>query len=469
MGEAVDEGGKPRRIRPVLLVLLWVWAACIFVVVDLFRNVSEFDDVRPRSKLYEGMREAAHELSGERYDRPAEFETAVAVRRVSRDEAHFCDLLARCIAAPDSATANALASAAASIGPALSDEARVTLSKLLFDIEPPELRAPLGRALGACEGDAELAAYLVSRMDGLDIEHTLPALCTALEGIGVEAVVPDLLGRVERAQGLRKQALIGVIGGIGGAQAERALIELLAVKELDQATRFAVVSAWPTGGASRLASAIEDVPPVARASAVQILGRTRDERYVPVVLDVLTKSKDNAVIRNSLRALGQLGDKAAVERLLAVLNAPDGVYAEAAQEAMQFIRNAKSLELIAGHWEKLNTTGRSAVLLAVAELPEPTDALRVLALRSLVAKEMRVRTAAAWALGRRGADDAVEPLGHYLLRAETDDDRLACVQALSRIESKAAANAGLEGLGKNPGERDLSEYVTLFERLTMNG
>lgn len=59
------------RIRPTLLILLWVWAGCVFVVVDLFRNVPELDRVRPQSKLYEGMRRAAHEIVGEPYEAPA--------------------------------------------------------------------------------------------------------------------------------------------------------------------------------------------------------------------------------------------------------------------------------------------------------------------------------------------------------------------------------------------------------------
>ena len=59
------------RIRPTLLILLWVWAGCVFLVLDLFRNVPELDRVRPQSKLYEGMRKAAHEMVGEPYEAPA--------------------------------------------------------------------------------------------------------------------------------------------------------------------------------------------------------------------------------------------------------------------------------------------------------------------------------------------------------------------------------------------------------------
>jgi HEAT repeat protein len=56
------------RIRPTLVILLWIWAGCVFLLIDLFFNVEEFDRVRPESKLYEGMRYAAHEMIGEPYE-----------------------------------------------------------------------------------------------------------------------------------------------------------------------------------------------------------------------------------------------------------------------------------------------------------------------------------------------------------------------------------------------------------------
>lgn len=56
---------KPRRVRPLLLVLLWMWAGCIALVLDLFLNIAEFEEVRPRAPLYRGARIAAHDLVGE--------------------------------------------------------------------------------------------------------------------------------------------------------------------------------------------------------------------------------------------------------------------------------------------------------------------------------------------------------------------------------------------------------------------
>lgn len=67
-----------RRVRWTLLALLWVWAGCVFLVIDLFLNVEEFDGVRPRARMYRAMRHVAHEMVGER-SRDPEFESVAPV------------------------------------------------------------------------------------------------------------------------------------------------------------------------------------------------------------------------------------------------------------------------------------------------------------------------------------------------------------------------------------------------------
>lgn len=57
--------GPVRRVRATLLVLLWIWTACVALVLDLFSSVSQFDGIRPRSALYRSCRQVAHELVGE--------------------------------------------------------------------------------------------------------------------------------------------------------------------------------------------------------------------------------------------------------------------------------------------------------------------------------------------------------------------------------------------------------------------
>ena len=60
--------GGGRRVRPLLLGLLWAWALCVFLILDLFLNVEEFDAVRPRARLYRATRFVAHKMVGEPYD-----------------------------------------------------------------------------------------------------------------------------------------------------------------------------------------------------------------------------------------------------------------------------------------------------------------------------------------------------------------------------------------------------------------
>lgn len=56
--------GNVRRVRPLLLILLWIWAITVAIVLDMFWNVEEFDRIRPRASLYRGMRVAAHKMVG---------------------------------------------------------------------------------------------------------------------------------------------------------------------------------------------------------------------------------------------------------------------------------------------------------------------------------------------------------------------------------------------------------------------
>jgi hypothetical protein len=70
---AVEKSPGRRRVRATLLALLWVWALVIFMVVDLFWNVEEFDRVRPEARWYRSARYVAHRMVGEEYRERDEF------------------------------------------------------------------------------------------------------------------------------------------------------------------------------------------------------------------------------------------------------------------------------------------------------------------------------------------------------------------------------------------------------------
>jgi len=59
---------RSKRVRPLLLLLLWIWAGCILLVLDLFWNVDHLDGIRPRAQLYRVARHVAHEMVGEPVD-----------------------------------------------------------------------------------------------------------------------------------------------------------------------------------------------------------------------------------------------------------------------------------------------------------------------------------------------------------------------------------------------------------------
>lgn len=73
---------KSKRVRWTLLALLWVWAILVFLVIDLFMDVEEFDRVRPELEIYEATRYAAHKLVDSGYS-DSDFESLAPTDAVS--------------------------------------------------------------------------------------------------------------------------------------------------------------------------------------------------------------------------------------------------------------------------------------------------------------------------------------------------------------------------------------------------
>lgn len=146
-----------RRVRPLLLVLLWIWAACVFLVLDLFLNVEALDDVRPRSTLYRGMRKVAHEAVGEPYA-PTAQKTQEPQRRIVT-AAPPCIAMRRGVATPRGRAST------------LADEATATIAR--SHIEPPAWKANL-------DAERERAVGLIEALSGntwpygRSVDDTLP-------------------------------------------------------------------------------------------------------------------------------------------------------------------------------------------------------------------------------------------------------------------------------------------------------
>lgn len=457
-----------RGVRPLLLVLLWIWGASCFLVVDLFLNAEELDTARPRSRLYEGMREAAHEMVGEPYSCPFALsgrqismaEDTVVTRTIHDD---LDQRLERLPNPSNEADVEQIASLLEALGRGTSQRAKYGVLDWMWALEPPELRLRLGEALAATGVDSRLARELIGRIDRCaDDEHTASAICLALGGVGSEAIVPDLLSRVEAAGDVRVDAIATALGSIGGDAAERALLEILSATSCER-VRLTVVAVWPTQGIAFASTALPRANAAAQASIVEILGRSGDVAHVPLILNLLATRPKHLVVEASLVALGRLGDPVAVDQLLRVARERRR-YTPAAEHSLAHVRNEDALEILAERWNELGGLGRIAVLNAIAQLPRPAVHLRHCARRALGDGLMQVRSAAAAALARENDCEELNWLGGYLKHAATRHDRLAAVQALRRIGTRAAAKTAMAALGENPGGDGLSAFIAAFER-----
>jgi hypothetical protein len=129
---------RTKRVGWRLLALLWVWAALMFLVVDLFLDAPGLDRVRPRAPIYRAMRMTAHEMVGETYreEQPATLPKRGGVGAPAR-------------AGPDPAI----------VLERLRHERAAPWASTLLDLRdhvPPELAGAYGEAAAAAA--AELAA-----------------------------------------------------------------------------------------------------------------------------------------------------------------------------------------------------------------------------------------------------------------------------------------------------------------------
>jgi len=195
------EHRKKPRVRLRLLLLLWVWAILMFAVVDLFYNVPEFDQVRPRAELYRAMRYAAHEMVERPYTENDDF------GRVSRPQGMLSDSQALAevreqvlVSANDDTRDPYLAVSVATLGRVdmrevepppqfkgtdlewrlhgrMDSEELAALLRSLRDLGPRDRRAVLHRVFR--QPDPRVASALVEAKKGLDGPPLLLMYCAA--------------------------------------------------------------------------------------------------------------------------------------------------------------------------------------------------------------------------------------------------------------------------------------------------
>lgn len=360
------------------------------------------------------------------------------------------------------------------------DRAVVPLVSKLQDQEEA-VRREAARALGRLGDDRAAATLMLALQD-----KALSVRVQALDALGhlradeATAAIAALLSNDDRGasgtiRGPVRDAALRALGRIGNAQAVTLLVRALETEgptPLDAPRPSPVREALAFAGdaaVGALLDALEASPSRRMASAaVLALATLRAERAMTTIVRA---SRRGAVdLDAGLRALGQLGDPAALPFVLEHIDDPDArvrqaVVAVATElsaperqdgRAVDVVRD-RVLDLTAPLGERvalvrllgrtgspralelllsLATTGpvalRVAVLDAIGELGVSSEAVDAMLLEALGDSSARLRMAAATALGRVGRDAAAGRLLHRL-GVSAEQDRAAIGIAVAAV------------------------------------
>ena len=223
-----------------------------------------------------------------------------------------------------------------------------------------------------------------------------------------------------------------------GEPAVRPLIAALQDKDKDTVYRGAAARVLGGIGDKRaveplIAALQEDIWYVADA-----LGEIGDKRaVVPLIAVLQDGGNDNTRRRFAAEALGQLGDARAVESLLAVMQNKDDPQRGAAMGALGDIGDKRAvLPLLAALQDKGFRSRRGVAMIALGKIGDERAVAPLLA--ALQAGSM----SAVQALGRLGDKRAVAPLV-AVMQDESNDrsDRSDAIGALGRIGGQQAVDA----------------------------
>lgn len=229
------------------------------------------------------------------------------------------------------------AEAAEKLGLMASDRATGHLVRLMGD-PIGEVRVRAARALG----NIKTSEALEPLVDALDDPGRWSAIRVAgiLIGAGDEAVA-CLLERFDRMPRHAKIAAIDIIGRIRSLKAMPLLLDLLASDQPDVRARaaFALGFIGDPNSAPQLIDALRDPSWAVRAMAAKALGRLREEKSIPALCSALSDRQwwVRANAAEAMKNKGYVGVKA----LLEMLDAKD---AYAAQQAVQMLQESGVLD-----------------------------------------------------------------------------------------------------------------------------
>ncbi|MHC4549148.1 MAG: HEAT repeat domain-containing protein [Planctomycetota bacterium] len=356
------------------------------------------------------------------------------------------------------------------LGDQASPAVRQRLLEMLQTVEP-RWRPLIGDALGSLRGDVDTAKALVDMLRGDPKNaYTRNAIYTALGMMRVSEIAPRLLDMI--GQNHPDEAkIVETLGKIGGPEEIKALFDRLDGPLLPNTRREIekVLQAkhQHPGLMDKVARSMEKADAETRRSLLRILGASKNPAHAKAVRELLKTETDSRTRQAAIEALGRFGDRESGELLLDLIQRGEPDDQRKAVRALHQIKDPKTVNLLAGRWEALDQEGRVAVMGAGARLAMPGEKLNQLARESGIHDDrMRVRTAAAQLLGRRGQDGNVGALVNYLDRTKHPSEINTALTALSRIHTQKAAEEAIRALRTvSMNARQKDAWMQRFEKI----
>jgi len=308
-----QQSTNKKRVRGTLLVLLWIWAICIFVVLDLFLNVDEFDRIRPRARVYRSMRLAAHDMVDEPY-----YDNDFGPSRAGHKF-----LIARrthCVA-PVSAQARYLADELERIRELPLSELHATAQ----NADDPRVRIAALRSMARRGGSHARPAIvaMVHNESETNKVRVQAALLVGRTGAGSLPVLNDLIGSIELPGAVREGAVRG-LGELGSADATRRLLHISAGDPaLRSAADKGVARVRRPEGVTLLLDAAQDthLRDATRVAACQAIGRSKQPGVSASLAPLIADATQPGDVRAAaVRALGLLGQQESAEVVRAAVH-----------------------------------------------------------------------------------------------------------------------------------------------------
>jgi HEAT repeat protein len=304
-----------------------------------------------------------------------------------------------------------------------------------------------------------------------DDRDTRAAICAALGMMNVREVTPSLMAML--GEGLNDEPeIIRTIGKLAGPEELEQLFERLN-RPLVAAARTEIENVLRDRGRTKelldkVAGALDEqkIDVQTKRSLLRILQSSSDPAHAAKVRELLKTETDGESRALAIQALGKYGDLESGAVLMEMVQKGTTEDQQRAIQAIHSIHEKETIEMLATGYGNLTTEGRGAVMGAISRTPAPgEDLLKLAQEQGLVDNDLRVRNAAARALGKRGRDGGVDALVAFLERSTHPAERSTAFAALETIRTHKAAEAALRTLRVVPNNQQRDRLEQTFRRI----